>query len=236
MIVWSRNDFTSPRHEIKKMNAEFTSSLPQHWPTLNGETCRFSMDRKYRYTLWRFWAAEVETTWFRSTWPEDGTQPVKISEPSKFLMVIGLNPSTADETKNDPTIRRCIAFAQRWGFGGLCMTNLFAYRATDPRDMRRCQHPVGDENDYWLQKISSSPNAGMVLAAWGNHGGHQNRSSHMLELVSEVADVHCLRVTGKGHPEHPLYIPTETMPWIFKKKNTTTTTTKTHHHEPECHS
>ena len=101
----------------------------------------FSPDRNYRYTLWRRWLDR---------------------RPS--LMVIGLNPSTADETKDDPTVRRCICFARDWGFGALCMTNLFAFRATDPNLMKAAPEPIGDANNAAL--VLTAGQAGLVLAAW----------------------------------------------------------------------
>lgn len=85
---------------------------------------KFSECRKYRYALWRTW---------------DETKP--------HVMIIGLNPSTADETKNDSTITKCINFAKSWDYGGLCMANLFAYRATKPSDMIASNDPVGTDND-----------------------------------------------------------------------------------------
>jgi hypothetical protein len=85
---------------------------------------KFSACRKYRYALWR-------------TWDE--------SKPN--VMIIGLNPSTADENENDPTITRCINFAKSWGYGGVCVTNLFAYCATVPSDMKESNDPIGSEND-----------------------------------------------------------------------------------------
>ena len=101
--------------------------------------------RKYRYALWRTWDAE-----------------------KPFVMFIGLNPSTADETEDDPTIRRCINYAKDWGYGGLCMVNLFAFRATEPNDMKNAIDPIGPENDEWLKNLSKD--AGVIIGAWGNHG------------------------------------------------------------------
>src|SRR5690242_6108456 len=105
----------------------------------------FSDCRAYRYTLWREWDIFDKN----------------------YVMFVGLNPSTADERVDDPTIRRCIDFAKRWGYGALCMTNLFAYRATDPRVMKAFPYPVGPENDKWLVRCARE--AGVVVAAWGNH-------------------------------------------------------------------
>jgi len=122
------------------------------------------------------------------------------------LQVIGLNPSTATEQQDDPTVRKVCALANRMGFGGLLMTNVAAYRATNPDSMLRCDDPFGSENTpEWLASLPAS----LVLAAWGANGGKP-------QLVDRVADIryvfgerlHALRVTPKSRqPEHPLYIP-----------------------------
>ena len=83
-------------------------------------------------------------------------------------MFVGLNPSTADEVSDDPTVRRCISYAKAWGYAGLCMTNIFAFRATDPKDMKAVHDPVGMDNDMHLLRVSR--HAGVVIAAWGAHG------------------------------------------------------------------
>ena len=95
------------------------------------KSATFSNCRKYRYALSRSW-----------------------DEKKKIVLFIGLNPSTADEKKDDPTIRRCINYAQSWGFGGLQVANLFAYRATKPTKLRYVENPVGDDNDQQLIKLS----------------------------------------------------------------------------------
>lgn len=69
-------------------------------------------------------------------------------------LFVGLNPSTADAERDDPTTRRCVRFARDWGFGGLLVGNLFAYRATRPRDLRAAAEPVGPENDWWLAALA----------------------------------------------------------------------------------
>jgi len=108
-------------------------------------SAEFSPDRVHRYELWR--------TWDKS---------------KGIAMFIGLNPSTADEIKNDPTVTRCINYAKKWGYGGMIMSNIFAYRATDPKIMKGATDPVGPDNDEWL--VKSSKEAGLIVAAWGNHG------------------------------------------------------------------
>jgi hypothetical protein len=156
--------------------------------------CQFSDDRKYRYTLWRgiadMFATEVE---------------------DRFLMVIGLNPSTADETRDDPTIRRCIGFAQTWGFSALCMTNLFAWRDTLPENMKLATDPVGPDNDRWLTTIADE--AGMILAAWGRHGSYLNRAHDVMKLLPPM---HRLKSNKDGSPMHPLYVPADTKPVLWK--------------------
>jgi hypothetical protein len=129
-------------------------------------------------------------------------------------MVIGLNPSTADETKDDPTIRKCIGFAKRWGFGGLMMTNLFAFRATDPKVMKREAAPAGQDNQHHILKVASE--AGMVLAAWGKNGKHQNQDVNAGQWLDSIGvKIHCLKRNGDGTPMHPLYVPYETVPELF---------------------
>lgn len=126
-------------------------------------------------------------------------------------MFIGLNPSTADEKLNDPTIRRCIAFAQSWGFGSLCMTNLFAYRATQPTDMLAQDDPVGPENDEYLRALASV--SSVVVAAWGTHGTHYGRNNTVRSMLPRL---HYLRLTKEGHPGHPLYLPAKLKPVVWE--------------------
>ena len=144
----------------------------------------FSDNRKYRYTLWRTWDTKLG-----------------------YAMFIGLNPSTADETEDDPTIRRCIGFAKAWGYGALCMTNLFAYRATKPKDMQIADSPIGSENDHFLKSVATL--ASIVIAAWGINGSFLQRDQ---EVISLVPNKHVLRITKKGHPAHPLYLPKNITP------------------------
>lgn len=128
-------------------------------------------------------------------------------------MVIGLNPSTADENKLDPTLRRCARFAYDWGLGGLVMTNLFAFRATDPKDMKLAVDPVGSLNDERLARLAlGSPeltfgHRPFVLAAWGTHGDYLGRNDQVVKLLTtRGVDLHCLVKTKGGHPKHPLYV------------------------------
>lgn len=144
---------------------------------MKGKTI-FSPCRAYRYTLWREWIGG-----------------------EGYAMFVGLNPSTADETQDDPTIRRCIAFAKAWGYAGLCMTNLFAFRATDPKVMKAAGDPVGPENDRHL--LIAGAGAGVIVAAWGANGTHRGRDSEVRWLLPRLQ---CLSLTKDGHPGHPLYL------------------------------
>lgn len=147
-------------------------------------TAIFSQCGRYRYALGRIWDSH-----------------------SQHVAFVGLNPSTADERVDDPTIRRCIAFARAWGFGGIQVLNLFAYRATRPADMLCQQDPVGPDNDHHLATRARS--AALVVAAWGTLGTHLARDRAVRALLPNL---HCLRLTKHGHPAHPLYLPAHLRP------------------------
>lgn len=123
------------------------------------------------------------------------------------MVVIGLNPSTADDTIDDPTIRRCVGFAKREGCGGLVMVNLFAYRATDPRELQAVSNPLGAGNDTTLRQSCVEGNR-IVVAAWGVHGGYLGRGADVRRLlIRNGVELHHFGLTKDGHPKHPLYLP-----------------------------
>lgn len=115
---------------------------------------------------------------------------------------IGLNPSTADASIDDATIRKCIAFATAWGYGSLLMLNLFAFRATDPCVMMQAADPVGPDNDGWIMNPPRS--VAYFVACWGTKGVHRGREAAVRMLRPGLL---CIRRTKQGHPEHPLYLP-----------------------------
>jgi hypothetical protein len=126
---------------------------------------------------------------------------------------IGLNPSKADATREDPTLRACIQFAQRWGYGSLAMVNLFGYCTAHPTDLKQVADPVGPENDrYLLQAVIQ---ADRVVLAWGNGGGLYGKTREgvtrdriILTLLAAHSDkLSYLRLNRNGQPCHPLYIP-----------------------------
>ena len=141
-------------------------------------TATLSPCRTYRYSLTREWGSGLA------------------------VLFVGLNPSTADETLDDPTIRRCISFARDWGYARLHMANLFAFRATDPRDMKNASDPVGPENDKHLLTLAND--SALTVAAWGVHGTFGGRHNAVREMLPRL---HYLRFTKDGHPGHPLYLP-----------------------------
>lgn len=141
---------------------------------------------QYRYLLMRVW---------------DSGLPV--------LIIIMLNPSTADALLDDPTIRRGIAFARREGFGGIIVINLCAFRATQPDDMKKADDPIGPINDDQIRLLFElAASSGVpVLAAWGANGTFRNRDTEVRLIALETGvDLVCLGTTKDGHPRHPLYV------------------------------
>lgn len=173
--------------------------------------CLFSKDHKYRYRLWRKWDMTHDLVADHG----EGYGRAKGS----FLAVIGLNPSTADEKQNDPTITRCIDYAMRWGFDSLCMLNAFAYRSTDPRALKQVHNPIGDSNDLHLTAvmIRCHQEGGIILAARGNHGRIKNRGKAIRDMVRLQVDVplYCLGETQYGEPRHPLYLRADLLPKAY---------------------
>jgi hypothetical protein len=140
----------------------------------------FSADKTYRYRLSRTWGSSgTHATW------------------------IMLNPSTADAMEDDPTIKRCIAFTKDWGLDGLVVVNLFALRATDPRELGKHPDPVGAANDQFIADAIQPWS--VAVAAWGAHAMAAGRANAVLRLVAgRVSAAGCLGVTAAGHPLHPL--------------------------------
>ena len=133
--------------------------------------------QKYRYVLSRTWDCK-----------------------ERIVLFIALNPSTADEKNDDPTIRRCIDYAKNWGYGILLVANLFAYRTKNPEKLRYVKNPVGNDNDQHIIKLSKKAN--LIVAAWGNEGSLFNRDKEVVRLIPNLM---CLKVNKSGQPAHPLY-------------------------------
>lgn len=152
---------------------------------------QFSPCQRYRYTLERQFSM-VDP--HRARW-------------CTFLM---LNPSTADQVENDNTINRCIDYAKRWGYDGLLVGNLYAYRSTDPRALLLAADPVGEENDEWLVNMAALSE--IVVCAWGVNA-HPDRALRVTEMLHEMGtDLRYLIKTKAGVPGHPLYLKKELLP------------------------
>ena len=161
------------------------------WPLPDGISgdAIFSEDWHYRWVLGRAWSEQRE--------------PVAV--------FVGLNPSTATSSLDDPTVRKCWRWAKTWGFASMRMLNAFAYRATDPTELTAVADPIGAENDEYLVRFTSS--AALVVAAWGTRAGA--RGAAVRELLAGITPLHCLGTTANGSPWHPLYLPntTQPVPW-----------------------
>ena len=138
----------------------------------------FSDDRKYRYALWRVWNPGLD-----------------------LLLQIGLNPSTANELRNDPTITRGIVRANNNRFGGFLMANLYGYVSTDPNVLLKDGDFVGEFTDYYLKKMIEL--SAKQLCGWGSFKPVKLRATSVLKMIQEP---YCLGINADGQPKHPLYI------------------------------
>ncbi len=185
------------------MTSSTTIPAPAGWPEgitvetdgslLDGLSgAAFSPDKAYRYVLTRTWDAALPAM----TW-------------------IMLNPSTADAMTDDPTIRRCRAFARREGSGGIAVVNLFGLRATDPRALREHADPAGPANDWFVRLHAQA--APRTIAAWGACGALRGRASEIAGALGVIPGIRleCLGVTADGSPRHPLYVRSDAplIPW-----------------------
>lgn len=171
---------------------------PPDWSACEVGEAHFSFDRAYRYALTRTW-----------------------NERRPLGLIIGLNPSTADEHKLDQTLRRCIRFGHREGWGGFWMANLFAVRTKDPKVMKKHPAPIGEPlhpvtsdlppttvNDAWLLDLAQRVE-GRIICAWGVDGDHLDRDLAVLQMLDGF-ELRSLGVTKDGHPNHPLYLHADT--------------------------
>ena len=121
-------------------------------------------------------------------------------ESAPLVLFVGLNPSTADGTNEDNTSRVCINYAKRWGYGGLLLGNLFAFRSTDQSALYTASDPIGPENDTWLKSLQAE--ARLVVCAWTNTGAYKGRDLAVLKYLEAPR---CLAKLKSGRPGHPLY-------------------------------
>lgn len=169
--------------------AELRATISRGNPETSG--AEFSLCMYHRYRLWRCWDPAGE----RITW-------------------VLLNPSTADENVLDPTLRRVQDYSKRWGFGRFDVVNLFAWRATDPKDLRERGFPVGPENNATILEAVSGARA--VVAAWGaSTWGPVRARAAVVNILLADRNLQCLRTSKRGDPVHPLYQPANLtlQPW-----------------------
>lgn len=160
-------------------------------------TAKFSPCGLYRYELRREWKAR-------------GAR-------GRTMVFVGLNPSTADENKDDPTIRRILGFADDWGFGTLVMLNVFAFRSTDPKalHLRAASRleVVGPDNDATIARAFEENRKGRLVVGWGAHGLLLERGRRVAEMARAIhGRPQCLGRTESGEPKHPLYLKATTLP------------------------
>ena len=149
----------------------------------------FSKCNKYRYSLSRIWDAEKQRCLF-----------------------IGLNPSTAGASEEDPTIRKLIAYTRSWGYGGFQICNLFAIRSSNPQIISKCDDPIGQLNTNYLHAAIASNHKHILI--WGNWGEQHDDIEELLERIQEPL---CLGHNMNGSPKHPLYLSKTVVPIPFKR-------------------
>jgi hypothetical protein len=149
----------------------------------------FSSCRRYRYRLERRWHSRGKVV--------------------NFLL---LNPSTADESTLDPTLRRCAGYARLWNYAGMVITNIFALRSTEPEALYDAPDPVGPDNDEHI--VRAARECALLIVGWGNHGVLRDRGLHVRSLIAPHSP-RCLRVSKLDQPVHPLYLPASASPQAF---------------------
>lgn len=151
----------------------------------------FSEDRNYRYALWRIW---------------DKSKPL--------VMFIGLNPSTANETDNDPTIKSVCRISKKNGYGGVYMMNLFAIISSDPKILIGCDNPIGN-NNYWLMNISEK--CSDIVFAWGSFKEAAERAKEIISNFTKFHQPKCIAQNKDGSPKHPLYCKSDStfIPFVY---------------------
>lgn len=155
----------------------------------------FSDCGRYRYALWRDWG--------------------DLFADARRVCWIMLNPSTADHETDDPTIRRCIGFAKAWGYSGILVVNVFAFRATKPEEMLAAPDPIGLENDDAIREAVSSAGVALTVCAWGANAPAE-RADRVFEILrEEQITPRCIDLTRNGSPCHPLYVRKDAKPRVL---------------------
>jgi len=152
----------------------------------------YSDCESYRYSLTRTW-----------------------NDAGKRVLFVMLNPSTATEVQNDPTVERCERRARTLGYGAFCVCNIFAFRATDPKVMRAQTDPVGEANDTTI--LSAVNWTHDIVCAWGTNGAYMDRGAAVEALLrAQSKPLTHLGLSKAGHPKHPLYISYQIQPELWQ--------------------
>lgn len=168
--------------------------------TYTTRSAKLSDCEKYRYELIREWSTSDLT-------------PNTAREGQVVFCL--LNPSTADAVKDDQTLKRCVSFAQQWGYSRIVIVNLFAFRSTHPNELSKCPEPVGEYNDRYILK--NAKEAALFIAGWGRNGNLLNRHNLILDMLrSNSIDVHALGQNRDGTPSHPVRLNGETAPCLYR--------------------
>lgn len=185
-------------HQLTERRAASAVAAERFAEALAGPPIRgalFSNCRQYRYRLWNIW---------------DTSKPV--------VLYIMLNPSTADEVKNDPTVERCTRRAVQLGFGGVRIANIFALRSTDPKALYTHESPVDEGNpknatinDLHIRVSVKGSN--LVICGWGDHGRLGGRGQVVMRELRSMCRPHALKMNASGEPCHPLYLPYSNQPF-----------------------
>ena len=175
------------------MSSQLVVKMFEH-PDGSVREAAYSLCGKYRYYLTIRWARHDDHR----------------------IVFLLLNPSTATEEQNDPTVERCYRRARSLGYDSMTILNLFAYRSTSPSRMKSQEDPVGPANDIVIGKECSHSNVSAVLCGWGEHGSHHGRAPFVIEKLQALdVNLYCLKVNASGNPIHPLYVSYETEPVRF---------------------
>ena len=172
------------RNRNKTKKIKYAGMKKGFKPHYISKHAKISDDYVYRYQLTRIW---------------DETKP-------KVLFIM-LNPSTADALEDDPTIRRVVNFAESWGYGGVYVANLYAFRSTDPKGLKTTSDPIGPENREHIQALVGSVDR--VIYAWGNK---EKEPQWLRELITTP---YCIALSTKGIPKHPLYLKGDSQPILY---------------------
>ena len=195
---------TSSRDAVLRARSETAAFGESNAPLQRA--ARFSRDRRYRYLISRTLAN-----------PTPGRARCGEGNGSKDgLLFVMLNPSIADAQSDDPTLRRCMAFARQWGFSRLDVVNLYARICTNPRRLFEGPDPEGPRNNFWIRHATA--NAALIVCAWGNSGGEKAaiRARAVTRLLAASGRaLHHLGLTASGAPRHPLYVPGSARPVLW---------------------